>query len=101
VALQEKKEKKRIGAEAPCGGAEGVGRRRRRRQVTYPAGGICYARGGAAGVLAKLGKAHDAVAGETEKTQTWLDEVEHSMNADSKFVQLHDNVGAIPSSKMF
>ena len=41
------------------------------------------------------------VAGETEKTQTWLDEVEHSMNADSKFVQLHDNVGAIPSSKMF
>ena len=52
-------------------------------------------------VLAKLGKAHDAVASETEKTQTWLDEVEHSMNADSKFVQLHDNVGAIPSSKMF
>ena len=52
-------------------------------------------------VLAKLGRAHDAVASETEKTQTWLDEVEHSMNADSKFVQLHDNVGAIPSSKMF
>ena len=52
-------------------------------------------------MLAKLGKAHDKVANEAEETQTWLDEVEHSMNVDSKFVQLHDNVGAIPSSKMF